>query len=410
MKKTLRKISRSILNKLPYSAKEKLIRSSIKIPRELSRNMTFKIANTGKELEEAYKVLHDSYVEQTFITPTETGMRILSQHVLPTTTTIVGKIDDQVVGTLSIVKSGVLGLPLDKVFDVSSFKAEDQTYAEISALAVKKEFRREYGGQIFFPLLKYMYNYCDEFFHVDNLLIVIHPKDEVFYTGLMFFKRIPNTDVIDYMGAPAVALCLNLKYALKMFKEYYNGKSDERDLYTFFVKKKFSQFQFPKRDLLVTNDPIITKELFRDFFINRGKLFESISLKDFLILKQYFNDSTIAAVFSNYQSSKDDSQSFHNYSVKMKGSISETQNDLVIFEISKTEVKVRAFYQFEKEVMYNLTMAINHTQMISVKAKVNSHNRNTFSFSILEENVEWNQLITQLEHIHHYKAKNPAKA
>ncbi|MDO9182222.1 MAG: hypothetical protein Q7U04_07425 [Bacteriovorax sp.] len=403
IKKFTKKIKQAFFNQLPVSVKGDLIRSSIKIPVALSENMCFKIANTSIELEEAYTVLHDAYVEQTFITPQKNGMRIISHYVLPTTTTIIGKIDEEVIGTLSIIKAGELGVPMDKVFDISTFIEKNQTYAEISSLAIKKEFRREYGSEIFFPLLKYMYEYCTEFFHVENLLIVIHPKDEAFYNGLMFFEKIPNTGVIDYMGNPAIALVLNLKYALNRFEEFYKGKSQEKDMYSYFVKTRFPQFVFPKREYQTTNDSIINEKIFRDFFIEKGNLFENISLKDFMHLKDYFSNTSLGALFTDYLNIQRVIRSYHRYSVKMKGVVKDLDHNFIVTDLSQKGIKAKSVTPFERGIVYDLGIFINDQSVIYVKASLVRSNQNIYAFQLTHENLEWKAFIDALENLHFTK-------
>ncbi|MDO9182223.1 MAG: hypothetical protein Q7U04_07430 [Bacteriovorax sp.] len=405
-KKITKKIQQLFFNNLPLPIKSNFIRTSINLPQSLANNMSFKIADTSKELEEAYSVLHDAYVEQTFITPQENGMRIVSQYVLPTTTTIVGKIDDQVVGTLSIIKAGELGLPMEKVFDISKFKNGSNTYAEISALAIKKGFRREFGGSIFFPLLKYMHNYCLDFFNVEYILITIHPKDKDFYKELLFFEDIPNTGTIDYMGTPAIALALNLKTVGAKFKEHFENKPAMKNMYTFFIEKTFPQFTYPKREYSITNDSIINEELFKEFFVAKGNIFKNISLSEFMQLKDFFSNTSIASVFTEYLDRQRLIRLHHRYSVKMIGTIKNTEHEFVIADVSKKGLKIKSFTPFKADLIYNLEISINNSNTVDLQVYLTRKSNNTYAFQILNENPKWINFIKDLENLHFNQRAN----
>lgn len=116
-------------------------------------------------------------------------MRVTVYHALPSTSTIIAVWNGRVVGTVSVIRNNPLGLPLEAVFDVRPLKTNGKRIAEISALAVAKDFRAQ-RGIILFPLLKYLYEYCVHFFGVDHMMIAVNPRDSDFYDALLFFEPI----------------------------------------------------------------------------------------------------------------------------------------------------------------------------------------------------------------------------
>ena len=111
-----------------------------------------------------------------------------------------------VVGTITIIRDGVFGFPLQAVFDLSSVRALTGNIAEISALAVHPDFRKT-GGVILFPLMKFMYEYCKKYFDTRHLVIAVNPDRIELYESLLFFRRLPKSEVDSYdfaNGAPAV--------------------------------------------------------------------------------------------------------------------------------------------------------------------------------------------------------------
>ena len=93
-----------------------LLRKKIKIDEAKLNGITFQIADTQRDLLEAYKIVHDVYVAEGYMDPHPTGLRVTRCHALPLTTTFVGKINDKVVLTMSLIPDSTLGLPMDSKY------------------------------------------------------------------------------------------------------------------------------------------------------------------------------------------------------------------------------------------------------------------------------------------------------
>jgi len=90
-------------------------------------------ATTLEDLAKAYQLVHDVFVEQGYIHPEETGIRIRPFEALPETATFIAKTASAVVGvTTVVVDSPDLGLPTDKAFrtEVDALRAEGRRVCE----------------------------------------------------------------------------------------------------------------------------------------------------------------------------------------------------------------------------------------------------------------------------------------
>jgi hypothetical protein len=90
-------------------------------------------ATTVEDLLGAYRLVHDIFVQQGYIRPDETGVRIRPFEALPETATFVAKADGRVVGVTSVVIDGPeFGLPTDKAFgaEVDSLRGEGRKLCE----------------------------------------------------------------------------------------------------------------------------------------------------------------------------------------------------------------------------------------------------------------------------------------
>ena len=114
---------RRFFSVLPQSLRFAIYRSMVDCDPEPDKRLELKIAETREELEACFRILHDAYVASGFMKPDPSGMRVTIYHALPTTTTLCAKYDGRVVGTISMIREGVFGFPLQSVFDLSHIRA-----------------------------------------------------------------------------------------------------------------------------------------------------------------------------------------------------------------------------------------------------------------------------------------------
>ena len=270
--------ARKLFSMLPQKSRHNVYRSFVDC-REPNKRLVLKIAETQEELEACFTLLHDAYVSSGFMTPDPSGMRVTIYHALPTTTTLCAKFDDQVVGTLSLIRESAIGFPLQRIFDLTEVREKEGQIAEVSALAVHPRFRRT-GGTILFPLMKFMYEYCTTFFDTRHLVIAVNPRHIEMYESLLFFKRLTANVVENYdfvNGAPAVGATLDLKHAPETMRKAYANKPANRNLHRYFIETKLPNIQIPHRRFFTTNDPVMTPKLIDYFFNKRTTVFADLS-------------------------------------------------------------------------------------------------------------------------------------
>ena len=162
-------------------------------------------------------------------------MRITKYHALPSSSTLIALWDDKIVGTVSIIRDSALGFPSNKIVDTSELKKDGTRVAEISSLAIHKDYRRR-SGYFLFPLLKFLYEYCIYYFGVDIMFISVNPKHVDFYKSILFFKGL-DQQVAEYdfvNGAPAVLMYLDLREAYERFATNYGDKPPTKNLFNYF--------------------------------------------------------------------------------------------------------------------------------------------------------------------------------
>ena len=188
---------RQFLLPLPRRKRYRILRFFAHYDPAPSPRLVFKIAETREELEACFRLLHDVYVRHGYMEPDPSGMRVTIYNALPTTTTLCALFDNKVVGTLSLIRESAIGLPLQRIFDLTSVRAKRGNIAEVSGLAIHPAFQQQ-GGMILMPLMKCLYEYCASFFDTRHLVIAVNPRHIETYESLLFFRRLSANVVSSY--------------------------------------------------------------------------------------------------------------------------------------------------------------------------------------------------------------------
>jgi hypothetical protein len=285
------RVARAGLATLPRATRFALFRALVDCDPAPDARLTLKVAETREELEACFALLHDAYVAHGFMPAQPSGLRVTIYHALPTTTTLCAKWDGEVVGTMSLIRDGVFGFPLQSVFDLTRVRAQTGQIAEVSALAVHRRFRNT-GGAVLFPLMKFMYEYCTSYFDTRHLVIAVHPNRIELYESLLFFERLQAQVVDNYdfaNGAPAVGATLDLHAAPGLLQAAYGSKPERKDLHRYFTRLRLPNIQPPPRRYYTTNDPVMTPAMLEHFFVRRTQTFDRLDARQRLLLQSIYD-------------------------------------------------------------------------------------------------------------------------
>jgi len=255
-----------LLRVLPAAVSGPLIRRNCRIDPTRVEGIVFKIADTREELEAAYRLVHDVYVQEGYADTHASGLRVNLRYALPTTTTFVGIAEGKVVITMTLVGDSPLGLPMDAIFsrELYRFRREGRFIAEVSALASDPDYRKGTQALALFSN-KIMWLYAIRSLKVDDLVIAINPKHRWVYQTLILFEPV-SSGVKSYhyvKDAPAIAMRLDLRTVMTRLERAYRGLPPGVNLYDFFVNQDSPQILLPD-----AGEPynVWNEELFSYFF------------------------------------------------------------------------------------------------------------------------------------------------
>jgi len=152
-------------------------------------------AITLQDLESAYALVCEVFLEKGYINPMQGGVRLRSFEAVPEMATFVAEIDGRIVGVMSIVPdSPGLGLPSDKAFhdDLGRLRAAGRKVAEVTNLAILKDYR---NSGVFMSLAQPIVAHAMSAGY-DDIFIAISPGHAGFFEEVLQFE--PWGDARDY--------------------------------------------------------------------------------------------------------------------------------------------------------------------------------------------------------------------
>lgn len=175
-------------------------------------DVRLKIAATRSEREAAFRLIYNSYVQAGLCAPNPNQIRITPYQLLRTTDMFVAQIRDETICTLSLIRDGELGLPIEQIFgeQVAERRTAGLRLAEVSCLADRRREAARFFD-MFCDLIRLMVQLAERE-EIDQLLVAVHPRHVGLYRRCMGYRRIG--EVRDYSrveGNPAVPLCLDLR-------------------------------------------------------------------------------------------------------------------------------------------------------------------------------------------------------
>lgn len=411
-KKKIRQALRGIFGILPTVIRHAFYRAMVNCDPAPDSRLELKIAQTRGELEDCFSILHDAYVASGFMKPDPSGMRITPYHALPTTTTLCAKYDGRVVGTISMIREGVFGFPLQAIFDLARVRAKGGNIAEISALAVHPDFRKT-GGAILFPLMKFMHQYCAEYFDTRHLVIAVNPEKIELYEALLFFERLQEMPVDKYdfaNGAPAVGATLDLKHAAEVFRVGYQGRPARKSLHNYFFALDLPNIKIPERRYYTTNDPVMTPSLLNYFFNEKSQLFDSLEDRKKSLLWSIYSMVEYRAVLPMLTGTAQQEQAFRRhqrYSIRCPAVVifntleGERNFSLHIIEVSlsgfQAESKLELPNNLTGKAVVDLGRNEKSTVSVSVVRRKETVSGIFFSFRLDEADAGWRDCVAALE-------------
>lgn len=243
--------------------REKIIIRTAKV-----KDLEIKIAETRNELQQAFSLVHDTYVKEGFIKPHPSGMRLCLQNAAPETATLIGKINGKVICTTTLYINSFLGVPMDSQFEqeIAFLRSRKRHFGEVGSLATHSDYR-SMDSTLQLYLQKALMNYSINYLKLDDVVITVSDRHHYFYKYILQFQSIGKMKYYDAVnGRPAIPMRINLTNIEREFQSAYQYFHNERRLDRFFFHYKSDCVKLPERKSPIK---VWNKDLINYFFFEK---------------------------------------------------------------------------------------------------------------------------------------------
>ena len=200
-------------------------------------DIQIRVASTCDERQANFELVYRSYLQAGLCPENECGMRATPYQLLESTDIIQAELRGEVISTVSLVRDGELGLPMEALYpeEVAARRAAGIRLAEVSCLADRRQGTARFFG-LFCELSRVMAQLAKKT-GVDELVVVVNPRHAPLYRRYMAFEQIGDEREYDAVqGFPAVPLSLNFAKAKvekpRSWHEFFGEQLPENVLQT----------------------------------------------------------------------------------------------------------------------------------------------------------------------------------
>lgn len=238
-----------------------------------------KLAETHDELAQSFALVYKEYLASGYITsPHPTEMHFSLFNFLPSTCVFIFRTYLTVISTLTqIFDSDIFGLPMDVLYkhELDTLRAKGRKITELSALATPREVRW-CNLMVFLSRTMFEYSRMNK---VNDICIMVNPKHVSFYKTMFLFEDFGPERFYAGVGAPAVALRIDMDNIEQNLLEKYRNIEMEGDLYSFFCKLNSTLEELQNGYTFHEKRHPLESDSAKSFYQARPEIFDNISLR-----------------------------------------------------------------------------------------------------------------------------------
>lgn len=347
----------------------------------MSKQLRIRLTSSTDEMEVAFSLLYRSYRDLGLIGSNPSKMWLTKWHMLPTTTTIIAMHGKEIVGATSLFIDGNFGIPIDQVVRLAELRQEAAKVGECSLYAVPNQLSPQESTSIKQALHQFVLGYCTRVLGLNHL--ITQHKDQDICEDKNYFKSLVSSGYkicyLDLGNIDIEILGTNLN----------------------------CDFQYPERKFFHLFDTQWTVENFRNFFIKRTNLFESLNEFDLKTLQNLYDFGPFQVIFDEKRSSFNANfraPKHKRFAMNCNGEIlREGKGPIGLQIVDVSAGGLRAFCEKTLTIgaSYVIRISIGANTQTEVIAKLSWRNATTqnLGFEIASTDKSWEDLIKHLEDI-----------
>ena len=238
-----------------------------------------KIAETRDEWSQSFALVYREYLASGYIAqPHPSGMHLSVYNLLPATCVFIFRTYVTVISTLTqIFDSELFGLPMDALYrpELDALRSQGRKITELSALATPRETR---WCNLMVFLSKTMFEYS-MMNNIDDICIMVNPKHVNFYKTMFLFEDFGEERFYPGVGAPAVALRINMEHIEDKASEKYRDFETDDNIHEFFYKMKSTLVDLNNGWTFYDKRPPMSEEDATFFFNARPEITANLTMR-----------------------------------------------------------------------------------------------------------------------------------
>ncbi|WP_413284619.1 N-acyl amino acid synthase FeeM domain-containing protein [Vibrio sp. MA40-2] len=258
------------------------------------RAVTYKIAVEKQELEKAFSLVWENYVETGLQQNDNLGLRFTKYHLLPDTRVFIANFHEELadqkpekytgkgicVGTVTLVMDGPMGLPMEEFCGeaIDKMRKEGRKVAEVVAFAVDPKYTKH---KIFLHMFKLLFQFA-AMKGVTDICCSVTERHIRFYRRVCLFE--PIGELTPYSAAYKHRVQghrLDISQAKKKAEEFYGGREFDADLFRFFFGETYNRQKGEGKPLSEENI---------EYFANKKtKFIETLEGQELDVLRSEYN-------------------------------------------------------------------------------------------------------------------------
>lgn len=260
---------------------------------------SYEVASRREDLEQAYKLLLETYVRVGLCSPLPHKMLITNFNALPSTFVLVARHKGRVQAAVTVTVATGFGLPCFEAFPAIVSNPDYQHMAEISLVAISEQVDKEYAEAAYlWPLWNYVLRFCRYQLKIRAIISAVtdaSARSLVMQLGLKQMGRLPITN--NQQKKQNLHLLGESLSVLQQKWLNIDLSTDHRFGYTsFFVDNKYPEFLFLKIPAGLREVLTIKPDDFVYFFLEKTKIAECLPHALLTHLRSVYEESQ----FSNF--------------------------------------------------------------------------------------------------------------
>ncbi len=224
--------------------------SRVRVPRLDDKNIVIRLAKDDEDVRAANELITRTYVKEGFWR--EEDRHIEKDRWLTTPSrlvfVVVDTLENQVIGTASVVKDSPDGLPADSFQPdaMQQLRASRESLVQVTSLAFARTGRQQQKLILF--LFKFMIQYLFYYTATDRVLALCNPKHAHFYNSILRFEKLGPAAYYHYAQAIGQLSTLHLLKAHRDLSDYYEPDADDAEsFYRFLLVDEHESLRFPDK-------------------------------------------------------------------------------------------------------------------------------------------------------------------